>query len=284
MHIFRINRDCEFIIVVGGRYSMNKGKFRKIVKTTTILQLTVLAYILSLSGCGKKDNLTLDELAYDQSEKDTIVYLKEGDTFVPYLVLTSDYQGNVLLLRKNLLENTMPYKENENIGWTSEQYGSYYEESSVDQFLNTQFLELLSKTVKSLMVSSSIEITDKESYSDGIRKLHTISRDVFLLSANELDLGVEYIAVAEGEPLQYFEDMDYDKKIACLPDGSECAYWTRTPDLWETYTVLTVGSRAVGSGTADICSGVRPAFCLNRSIELKERKDIVEGKTVYAIE
>lgn len=263
---------------------MVKIKHREIIETFTIVPLLIFVFVILLSGCKKKDYATLEQLAYDQARKNMVVYLKEEDTYIPYLVVTSNYQGNVLLLRQNLLEKTMPYKENKLVGWSSDQYGSYYEESSIDQFLNTQFLETLSETVKESIISSSIEVTYKESYFGDVRKVHTISRDVFLLSAQELDLKIEYTAAKEGIPLKYFKDEEYVKKIANLPDGSKCAYWTRTPDLFETYLVITVGPHACSSGTADICSGVRPAFCLSKMTKVKKRNDIVEGQTVYVID
>lgn len=243
---------------------------------------TVLFCVFLAAGCEKKSK-TIAQIAYDKQNKNSVIYLKEEDAMVPYLILTSDYQGNVLLVRKDLLTNTMPYKENDNVGWSTDEFASYYEDSSIDQFLNTQFLDSLGEDVRKQIVNSTIEVTDKESYFDGVRKTHTIFRDVFLLSAEELDLDIEYTAVAEGTPLKYFKG-GYDKKAAYLPDGSECAYWTRTPDLWETFTVLTVGNHGCGSGAADIQSGVRPAFCMNKNTVIKKSNDIIEGQTVYIIE
>lgn len=243
---------------------------------------TVLFCVFLAAGCEKKSK-TIAQIAYDKLDENSVIYLKEEDAMVPYLVLTSDYQGNVLLLRKDLLPNMMPYKENDNVGWTSYEYASFYEESSIDQFLNTEFLDSLGKDVRDKMVKSTIEVTDKDSYFDGDRITHTISRDVFLLSAEELNLNIKYTAVVEGTPLKCFKGK-YDKKVAYLPDGSRCAYWTRTPDLWETFTVLTVGYHGCGSGAADIQSGVRPAFCMNKDTVIKESDDIIEGQTVYIIE
>lgn len=83
-----------------------------------VIRIIVVQFILStfaflLCGCGKKANLTLEKIAYNKSDANSIVYLKENNEYIPYLVLTADYNGNALLLRKNLLPDLMPYKEHE---------------------------------------------------------------------------------------------------------------------------------------------------------------------------
>ncbi len=247
--------------------------------------MTFVACFILLGGCGqiKKPKDTISEIAYNVSKnEDCLVYIEEGNTFEPYLVLTSDYGGNTLLLRKNLLEDTMPYNKNERHMWASHEYGGYYEDSTIDNFLNTEFLEILSSPVKEAMVSSDIIITDKSSLGISGSEKSIISRKVFLLSLKELNGAYLYASIPEENVLRFFED-DYNRRVAYLPNGDGCAYWTRTPETWETYTVFTIGRQGTGVGSADIDSGVRPAFCLDGSTPIVQRTDIISGQTVYVI-
>lgn len=57
----------------------------------------------------------------------------------------------------------------------------------------------------------------------------------------------------------------------------------RTPETWDTYSVNTIGRRAIGAGTADIDSGVRPAFCIETSTKVIQRDDIVKDQSVYVL-
>ncbi|MDR3121277.1 MAG: DUF6273 domain-containing protein [Clostridiales bacterium] len=247
-----------------------------------------LIWIVGISGCNIAEcsegkTYTLRELAYDvNSKQGYIVYIDENGFYTPYLVLSSDYNGNVLLLRDKLLEKTMPFNENESHMWASYEYGGYYENSSIDTYLNADFFDSMGQYVQDAIVSSEIVITDKASLGVTGNSTTTISRKVFLLSLVELNAAKTDASVSEGKVLKYFAD-DYNRRRATLPNGDECAYWTRTPETWETYTIFTIGKNGVGSGSADINSGVRPAFCLKETTSIVQRTDIVEGQTVYAI-
>ena len=188
-------------------------------KQCVFIQMVLLLIMISICGCGRKTELPLEKIAYGRTKGSNVVYIKEKEEYAPYLVLTADYNGNVLLLRKELLPEPMQYKVHGS-GWAYHEYGSYYEESSIDEFLNTEFLDSLCESTKELIVESTIEVTDKESYDLWNYKTHEISRKVFLLSSVELGLkGLEYITAKEGEILKYFKNKDFDVKTAYLPGG-----------------------------------------------------------------
>ena len=63
------------------------------------------------------------------------VYIEEQEGYTPYLVLSGNYDGKVLLLREQVLPELMQYKEHSPL-WGQGEYGSYYEQSSVDAYLN----------------------------------------------------------------------------------------------------------------------------------------------------
>jgi len=162
-------------------------------------------------------------------------------------------------------------------------FGAYYEDSTIDKYLNTVFFNTLNQAVRDAIVDSDIIITDKSSWDFNGLKTKNILRRVFLLSSRELNIQNSYTAAPEGQPLKYFTGA-YSRKVAALPDGKKGAYWTRTPEIWETYNVFTIGDRASGAGGADIHSGVRPAFCIKKTKAITQRTDIISGQTVYAVE
>lgn len=258
--------------------------------------MVLLLVVLTTCGCGTNGNLTLEKIVYDKSKKNSVVYIKENDEYVPYLVLTSDYGGNVLLFREDVLSEEMPYKPSVHGGgggalsggWTHYEYGAYYEESSIDEFLNTEFLEVFSPDVQAAIMDTTIEVTDKESYNEKnwANVTHMIERKVFLLSAVELgvEFGVGYIMTREGKPLKYFKDKELSVKTAYKADGTAWPYWTRTPELWETCLVTVIGTEAVGSAPADSLLGVRPAFCMGKDTIVQESDSILAGESVYIIE
>lgn len=212
-----------------------KGKNYKYIKMLCLVISIVSSCLFLFVGCGKiirqlktvnvdeknknnediKSMKTIDDLSYDNNSKENyIVYIEENNVYEPYLVLTSDYGGNVLLLRKNLMTESRPYKENKTGLWASHEYGSYYEDSSIDEYLNSEFYERLSQSVKDALVESEIEITDKGSYHSMERISINISRKIFLLSLEELGaVGSSSISVKEGKPLKCFED-DYNRRLA----------------------------------------------------------------------
>jgi hypothetical protein len=227
---------------------------------------------------------TVSELAYDANPRlGYRIYIEEDGAYAPYAVVTADYGGNVLLVREHLLAKTMPFKENERHMWSTDEYGAYYADSSIDKYLNTEFYDTLGQSVKDAVVSSEIVITDKSSLGVVGETATTISRKVFLLSLLELT-GMELrTSVSEGKRLRYFM-ASYKRRYAALPNGEVCTSWTRTPETWESYTVTIIGSKGtISAGGADRNNGVRPAFCLNKATEVEQRTDIVDGQKVYVI-
>lgn len=161
-----------------------------------------------------------------------------------------------------------------------------YEKSSVDDFLNIDFYDSLSEYTKEKIKESEIEVTDKECHHSMRYTTHIISREVFFLSSVELGIkGFDgNITTKEGEPLKYFTKKEFAEKGAYLEDGRKMSYWTRTPDLWDTYIVVVMGAESIDTVTADSSSGVRPAFCMDKETVIKKSGDVITGEQVYVIE
>ena len=126
------------------------------MKKLKLLSISAIVIFL-MSGCGLLRNTpakddTIADIAYDVAKKfGYTVYLRENGVYEPYLVLTDDYEGegNVLLLRQYLMDEKRQYD-----------HGSdNYDDSLIDQYLNGEFMEMLSPCVRGLMADSTITIT-----------------------------------------------------------------------------------------------------------------------------
>src|SRR4051812_34861272 len=78
----------------------------------------LLSSTIIFSGCESMKNSnstkeqTLKDIAFDVNKKSGYtVYIKENSAYVPYLVLTSDYNGQALLLRKELLNESHTFND-----------------------------------------------------------------------------------------------------------------------------------------------------------------------------
>ena len=123
--------------------------------------ITFLSFFLifCLTGCSfdiKTDEKnTIRDIAYNVNQKGNHkVYLQEGNEYVPYLVITNNYNDeNVcLLLREHVLENNLPYNHRT-------KGAIYYKDSEIDKYLCEDFYNSFSEKDKSLMINCSIPIT-----------------------------------------------------------------------------------------------------------------------------
>lgn len=241
--------------------------------------ITIIA--LSLMGCGTREAKTLKTLAKKKQVQK--VYIEEQERYTPYLVLSGNYDGKVLLLREQVLPEFMPYKEHSPL-WGQDEYGSYYEQSSVDAYLNQEFLEGLAEPLRDRIADTSIEVTDLTAYDEWNYATHTIERKIFLLSTVEMGVkGLDgYTTATEGEALGYFTNKEMVVKIAYDSEGNVCPYWTRTPALCEGCMVMVIGNK-VGFLTADQSYGVRPAFCMPPDTVVYQSDKVIEGESVYIV-
>lgn len=170
-----------------------------------------------LFGCGNVDTTsnngtpeTISELAYDKENSYGYkIYLEEDGELTSFLVLTSN-DNNSLVLREHLLDEFVNYNN-------TEEYGSYYPESNIDNYLTNTYWSSLSEKVQQTIVPCEIEITSKEAIDTHKQKIETINRSVFLLSANEVGASLSYVALKEGKPLEFFKTIE--RNIATLDNN-----------------------------------------------------------------
>jgi hypothetical protein len=276
----------------------------KIKKVQCMLLFFIIANIILVMGCESvekdSENVTISDIAYDNQvssgifskigsgnnkieENDYTVYIEENDEFVPYLVLTSDYNGNTMLLRKYVLEEERPYNE--------DSQEVFYENSLVDKFLNDEYIKTLSDYVQDNIVNTQVLVT--RTFINDIGNLNVeaypIERKVFLLSYTELGLERPLVA-KEGKSLEYFEDKKSYSAYA-YEGGEERIWYLRTPYLGQSLEgawVIGIDGTLSGKGILEIGEGlakssVRPALCVDNSLLIKESKEVVDGETVYVI-
>lgn len=204
--------------------------------------------------------MTVEEIAFDKNNSQGYrVYLEENENLVPFIVLTSDYNDNCLLLRECLLDDFVSYN-------VSGEYGAYYCDSNVDSFLNEDYYFRLSEKLQQLIVITEVEITSKNAINTHEDDVETIMRNIFLLSANEVNASLSRGALKEGKPLSYFKDNE--NRIATFSNLETGSWMLRTPALRDGNTIMGVaddgiiGMGGINSITGYSDSAVRPAFCI----------------------
>lgn len=252
----------------------------------------ILISAISISWCvlmrkiDTPSGLTIRDIAFDKNKKSGYtVYIEEDSEFAPYLVLTSNYNGNALLLRKDVMDKDYVYNEG-----SSDHYPSYYRDSFIDRFLNNDFLITLEPELQNAIVDSKIVITTESSYFSPEQYTESINRKVFLLSYTEVGLPELSFVSKEGKPLKYFKE--YGSRIAYKNvDGisKKWIWWLRTPYLAydDGQVAWVVGPQGIADGNAIEGffpeEGVRPAFCLRNTVQIEENNKVIYGKTVYVI-
>ena len=253
---------------------------------TAIMPITLC--LILIGGCNqvsmqtmKEHNLTVNDISYDKNKNlGYTVYLTENEVFIPYLVITNDYDGNALLIRKHLLDELKPYNGQSLVP-------SYYGESQIDIFLNDVYLNSLADSIKEKIIDSTVIITDIESIGRVGTDTCNIQRKIFLLSYTETAQEESLANAVEGNPLQYFKD-DMDAVRTTSGSGEYMSWWLRTPNTAYFNTVYGispegyVGVCSVGGTEGIHDNGVRPAFCFPKDTAV--HSDILNGEEVYIIQ
>ena len=233
-----------------------------------ICLIFAIVLCFSLASCvnSKKSPSNIE-----QSSTSKEIYLLEGDNYTPYILVDDNYDGNILLLRKYVMD------ENQFIS----EYSAEYENSSIDNYLCTDFLNMFDDNTKEQMIESNIVVTSKESLYVAGKSTHTIKRKAFLLSFTETNCGEHGMAASEGKPLSYFST---EKKRIAYKENDAYSWWLRTP--YTGYESVTWGINGDGARvelSSSSKNGIRPGITFSKSTEFILSNDIVDGKSVYVI-
>ena len=205
----------------------------------------------------------ISDLTYHHdSSVDPIVYVEESSGWKPYIVLTDQYQGNTLLLRKDSIQE----------GRFSD-YSAYYENSEIDVFLNSSYYKMLSEASRQRIEDTEIRILSRECLNQLKEDTISITRKVFLLSFTELSYSQNGHVGIEGEPLEYFDENQ--NRFAYTEEGEKTSWWLRSADSTYDSAVYAVGPEGeIGSINAFSQNGIRPAFCVANDcrVQMKDNK------------
>lgn len=199
------------------------------------------------------------------------VYLPENGKYAPFLMLSADYGGNALLLRRDALPELRPFND----------YSAAYEDCAIDRWLNGEYAQRLD-AIRDLIKPSEIVVTDADALGASGNAVKTLTRKIFLLSCAETGFTNLVNAGKEGSVLPYFNAPE--NRTARRENGPAVSWWLRTPDTYYLSAAYAVGpDGALGSGNAFNENAVRPALCVPADAEAFPTTDILDGQTVYFI-
>jgi hypothetical protein len=233
-----------------------------------------------MKGNSNTNAKTIRDIAYEKNRDDPetyTIYIQEDDVFEPYFVVSDNYNGNCLLVRKFLVNENLVFSYEKSQG----SYGGYYPDNEIDKYVNTVYFAKLSSTVQDKVLDTSIVVSTKDGVrsGSGIGKTENVKRKVFILSATELNIK-SIMASAEGKPLAYFKNTE--NLVAYHNVDKAGDYWLRSSYHWDDIQawMITYNGTCTGAAVSQKLS-VRPAFCLQRDAVIQ--KENIGNKTVYVI-
>ena len=257
------------------------------------LILATIGSILLWAGCTSKSGTgppsTLGDLApTSNGNLAHRVIIPEIDGDAVYLVLGT-YGGNsesILLLRERVTGEQIIYNEQFD--------SSYYGDSVLDKYLNTDFWNSLTEDVQSQVLETRIEVTAKSSVWIAGRDKEFIVRKIFALSMVECGDKPDRTPLTEGVRIPYLAKLENriavgkvsyvapeDSSEVFVGDEMELSWWTRTPDTRNALVWIISCNGYYDITQVDIKMGVRPAFCLNAGLRVTGSEK--DGQTVYLL-
>lgn len=239
-----------------------------------ILQASACALLMSLSACGvhvsvnsgKHDaekaplpaHLTVADFVIGNPYGMSEIQIAENGEYVPYLVISDDYDGHCLLLRKDVLPDKMRFTDQEALFNTAP---AYYPGSKVDAFLSDTFPERFSEAVRAALTDCAIEVYSRETVLGKEKKTETIQRKCFLLSAPETGMSAAF-PCKDGREIPGLEDYS-----AAELNWLRTAYFMDDVRVWATSTV-SAGPEGVSEALY-----LRPAMTVDGSTEVVAGKE-----------
>ncbi len=199
------------------------------------------------------------------------VYLLEGGKYVEYIIVSEDYSGGILLLRKEIMPDMMQFSD----------HFAGYDSSAVDRYLSGEFIELFPKETQEKMMYAEVETASDEALYTLGNQTHFIQRRAFLLSYKELNYSKLYMAPDEGKPLACFTS---DSSRIAYREGVPCSWWLRTPYTnYDSVTWCVGGDGVKTDVSSDTVNGIRPAICFSKDTRFIQSTEAVPGRSVLVI-
>lgn len=215
----------------------------------------------------------------------SVVKLMENGVATEYLVvnqgkpsgssLYDDSCDGTWLLRNDIYENRE---------WHSSRINDY-ENSTIQSYLNSTFLNLFDANTKSVIKQVKIPYR-KGSGKDATVTSGTngLSAKIFLLSATEVRFSNNFMPSSEGMELSYFSGCSVtssdNKRISKL-NGTAIAWWLRSPFCHSSLSsTISICVSSTGGFSNDYCNGshgIRPALILPKNAIFDETTLILKG-------
>lgn len=225
-----------------------------------------------------KEPQVLRDLAYDKDKRlGYTIHIKEEGKLVPYLVLTKNYinQGNVLLLRKYLLDPPMSFRD----GWEE----AYYGHSIPDAFMHKDFIKRLSKGIQENIPLTELGIKPSEENA-GMGHIEKIKRQLFLLSDVDVGNRKGKHRMGDDRNLLYFKRKGGGNtiRLAFLEGGSVAyTWWLRTAFATASAVADTIEDGMFSGNGVVYPAHIRPAFTLPPETEVEEKE--IKGHKEYVL-
>lgn len=216
-----------------------------------LLMFTIMLTItdnkkLSTVECAEKEKVV------EEMER---IWIPENEKYVPFIVLEKT-EVSYLLMRE-YTAGSSPFVYGDSLS-------SYYGNSALDDYLNTEYARLFSDEVKAYLLESDIVITKASSIGCCGGETEIIHRVFYVPSWTEATGMYNSIGLQEGNQ---FPEKFKQMYLATENDkGEPVTWWLRTPDTWDFNRVFGInedGGVFVGSTVDDITvyeAEVRPVF------------------------
>ena len=285
-------------LIIWGTYGIIKLA-RKLIKerrwkTLIIIgvSIIVLPTIIAMINTPILEEDTIGYISYDyNSTLGYTIYIKENNQYVPYLVLTYNYNNtnHALCLRKNVVGGS-EYIEDYNgtivkdriyDGWLKMQHDTKYQETDVDRYLTGEFLKRFDTNLLSKISNTELSFSEY-GYEKGVYHNYEINRQFFILSLTELNYGGinRDNQTKNTMKLKYFNG---NNLMAFNDSGIESPYWTRTAYFASEYYMVgyTGGITTTGESAK---FGIRPAFTISNSTKITKIYDQNLMQDIYVLD
>lgn len=261
-----------------------------IITGIVVGSIVLICIIYNIIAMPRFEENTIGSIAYDyNSNLDYTIYIKENDKYMPYLVLTYDYNNtnNALCLRKNVVGGENGYIEDYNgtiakakvyDGWVKMQNHFKYQETNVDKYLNGDFKKKFDSNLLDNIYDTELSFSECE---NGNYNNYEINRKFFILSLTELNYDLSFDNKTKNKmKLKYFDN----NNLTTVNDiGVKSPYWTRTFDPSKSFYIVGYNGGVTITGT-DAKFGVRPAFTISNKTKIKEVYDKELMQDIYVLD
>lgn len=242
-----------------------------------------MGHVTVVGGCRAKAPLT--DILASTLPVGSVVKLMEGGTVVEYLVVNQGIPSNSTLYDASCDGTWLLRKDCYDTHNWNNRASNGYNTSSVNAFLNADFLSLFGANQKAIIKEVKIPYAVGVGSPSIMVGEYGMPVKVFLLCSEELGMAAVSTIPADGAKLSYFESgtgqSAKNKRIANYK-GSAINYWIRSPHTGGSITDMRLAwyvttSGILNSANVTISYGIRPALVLPKTALFDASTLILKG-------